>query len=547
MSDRATVGDLVAAFLERCGVTTAFGVISIHNMPMLDAIARRAKLRFVPARGEAGALAMADAGARVAGGLGVAITSTGTGAANAAGAQVEAQTAGTPLLHLTGQIELAHLDRGRGYIHEARDQLGMLRAISKQAFRVWSPETALGTLKEAVRCALTAPRGPVSVEIPIDVQAAELPWPHDLEPLPVPVAEPSPAALDRLADALAGAKRPLLWLGGGARDAGAAARRLVECGFGVVTSVQGRGVVPEDHPMSLGAFNLAPPVEAFYRTCDALLVVGSRLRGNETLKYALELPRPLYQIDVDPAADGRAYPCAGFVAGDAARALAGLADRLGGKPTPDPHFHADLAAARTAAEAALRRNIAPYDAVVDALQALPHDFVWVRDVTLSNSMWGNRQPRLLGPRDGVHALGGGIGLGLPMAVGAALAAPGRKTVALIGDGGLMLNLGELATAVEAGADLMLLVMNDHGYGVIRNIQDAQYGGRRCYADLHTPDLAAVAQGFGLRHHRLADLAAARDLLHAVVAAPGPALVEVDMTAIGAFASAFAGPPVRQPA
>jgi acetolactate synthase-1/2/3 large subunit len=170
--------------------------------------------------------------------------------------------------------------------------------------------------------------------------------------------------------------------------------------------------------------------------------------------------------------------------------------------------------------------------------------VWVRDVTLSNSTWGNRRPRLGGPRDGVHALGGGIGLGLPMAVGAALAASGRKTVALIGDGGLMLNLGELATAVETRADLVLLVMNDRGYGVIRNIQDAQYGGRRCYADLHTPDLAAVAQGFGLAYRRLSDLDGARDVVRAAFDAPGPTLIEVDMTAIGGFATPFAGPPVR---
>ncbi len=412
---------------------------------------RRGRIRFAPSRGEAGALAMADAYARVDGGLGVAITSTGTGAANAAGAQVEAQTAGTPLLHLTGQIERAFLDQGRGYIHEARDQLGMLRAISKQAYRVWSPETALGTLKEAVRSALTAPRGPVSVEIPIDVQEARIPWPDDLEPLPVPVALPSAPALDRLADRLASATRPLLWLGGGARQAGAAVARLVALGFGVVTSVQGRGVIAEDQPMSLGAFNLSPPVEDFYRTCDAMLVVGSRLRGNETLKYSLALPRPFYQIDVDAAADGRAYPNELFVAGDAALALDGLAARLVGRCRPDPAFAGDSrGGARGGGAGAAGARRRPTTGWVDALQAaLPPDFVWVRDVTISNSTWGNRQLRLAGPRDGVHALGGGIGLGLPMAVGAALGARGRKVVALSGDGGLMLNLGELATACRS--------------------------------------------------------------------------------------------------
>jgi acetolactate synthase-1/2/3 large subunit len=543
--ERPTVGDVAAAFLERCGVAAAFGVISIHNMPMLDAIGRRGRIRFVPARGEAGALAMADAYARVAGALGVAVTSTGTGAANAAGAQVEAETAGTPLLHLTGQIELAHLDRRRGFIHEARDQLGMLRAISKRAYRVWSPDSALGILKDAVRTALTAPQGPVSVEIPIDVQAARLDWPTDLEPLAVPVAAPSAAALDRLAERLAAARRPLLWAGGGARAASAAVARLAALGVGVVTSTNGRGVLAEDHALALGAFTSAPAVEAFYRTCDAMVAAGSRLRGNETLTWRLALPQPLYRIDADPSADGRSYANELFVAGDAALALDGLADRLAGKLRVDPAFRADIAAAREAAADALGRAIAPYDRLVAALEAaLPRGAVWVRDVTISNSTWGNRRPRLAGPRDGVHALGGGIGLGLPMAIGAALAAGGRKTAALAGDGGLMLNLGELATAVEQRVDLVLLVMNDRGYGVIRNIQDARYGGRRMYADLHTPDVEALARGFGLGYRRLADLACAETTLRAALAEPGPSLVEVDMTAIGPFAAPFAGPPAR---
>jgi acetolactate synthase-1/2/3 large subunit len=110
----------------------------------------------------------------------------------------------------------------------------------------------------------------------------------------------------------------------------------------------------------------------------------------------------------------------------------------------------------------------------------------VRDVTVSNSTWGNRSLRIAGPRDGVHALGGGIGQGVQMAIGAALAAGNRKTLCLVGDGGLQVNIGELATLVQEKANVLVLLMNDRGYGVIRNIQDAQYGGRRYYADLHTP-------------------------------------------------------------
>ena len=545
MSERVAAGDIVAAFLEAAGVDAAFGVISIHNMPMLDAIGRRNRIRFVPARGEAGGVNMADAHARVSGGLGVAFTSTGTGAGNACGALVEAQTAGTPLLHLTGQIETEYLDRDRGYIHEARDQLTMLRGASKAALRVRSPADLPGALREAARVAQTPPAGPVSVEIPVDIQEATLERPASLAPLAPAGPEPDAAALDLLADALAAARRPMLWLGGGARRAGAEARALAGLGFGIVTSIQGRGIVAEGGPMSLGAWNFQPPVEAFYATCDAMLVVGSRLRGNETLKYRLALPKPLYRIDADPRADGRSFANDIFVCGDAARAMAGLAARLDGRMAVDPALGADLAAARKAAEAALRQTLGPYERLMDDLQAaVPEDFVWVRDITLSNSMWGNRAPRLSGPRDGVHALGGGIGQALPMAIGAALAAPGRKTVALAGDGGLSLSLGEMSTLVQERADVALIVMNDGGYGVIRNIQDRSFGGRNLYTDIALPDLAALAGGLGLPFRRVGDTDGMRAALDWAIAEDGPAMVEIDMTAIGPFAAPFAGPPVR---
>lgn len=539
-SHRVTVGAAVAAFLDRCGVATAFGVISIHNMPILDALAGQGRVRFVPSRGEAGALNMADAHARVSGGLGVAVTSTGTAAGNAAGGMVEALTAGSPVLHLTGQIDSRYLDRHWAYIHEARDQRGMLSAVSKVVFRVTDPGEAMPVLKSAVRAALTPPTGPVALEIPIDVQAATLPDMPDLAPYPVERLRPADADLDALAERLASARRPLLWLGGGARAAGAAVARLAAMGFAVITSTQGRGTLPEDHPMSLGSFTVHGPVPAFYDQCDAALVVGSHLRGNETLTYRCGLPRPLFRIDADPLADGRGYAGDGFVLGDAALALEGLADRLDGRLRPDPDFAELVAATRAGAEAVVRSGLGPYDALVDAVQAAMGDrFVWVRDVTISNSTWGNRLLRLSGPRDGVHAVGGGIGQGLPMGIGAALAAGDRRTVVLTGDGGLQLCLGELATAVQERADLLLLVMNDGGYGVIRNIQDAHYGGRRAYTDLLTPDFAQIAGSIGMPHRRIDDLAAIGEAL----AMRGPAMVEVDMAAVGPFADSFAGPPV----
>ena len=549
-----TVGAAVARFLEECGVQAAFGVISIHNMPILDAMHARDQVRWVMARGEAGACNMADAYARTTGSLGVCITSTGTAAGNAAGAMVEALTAGTPLLHITGQIETEYLDQSLAYIHEAPDQLSMLQAISKAAFRVRSAETALSTLKLAVQTALTSPTGPVSVEIPIDIQEALIPQPSDFSPLAVARQQPAEAALDALAERLVKARRPLLWLGGGARHAGAAVQRLLALGLGVVTSTQGRGIVPEDDARSLGAYNLHAPVEKFYQTCDAMVVVGSRLRGNETLKYKLKLPRPLYRIDADAAAEGRCYSTEFFVQGDSELALNGLADRLQGRIQVDPQFAEDLRAARAQAEASLVDGLGPYAELVSQLQkAAGRNFNWVRDVTVSNSTWGNRQLKVFDPRAGVHALGGGIGQGLAMGIGAAVAAAetksGRKTLCLSGDGGFILNLGELATAVQERADVVYVLMNDQKYGVIRNIQDAHYGGRRCYVDLHTPDYAQLSASLGLGHARVKNLKELPAALDRAQSASGPFILEIDMLSIGSFKTAFAGPPTKlaQPA
>ena len=553
MTDRMnqiSVGELAVRFLEQCGTRAAFGVISIHNMPILDAFHRRQKIRFVSARGEAGACNMADAYARVSGSLGVCVTSTGTGSGNAAGAMVEALTAGTPLLHLTGQIESPFLDRDLGYIHEHPAQLAMLKAVGKEAFRIRNPATALATLREAVRIAQTPPCGPVSIEIPIDVQKMLLDLPDDLSPVPRAPVLPGAAALDALAERLCRAKRPLLWLGGGARGAADAALRLVKMGWVVVTSVQGRGIVPEDHPQTLGSYNLQKPAEEFYATLDAMLTVGSRLRSNETLNYQLQLPRPHYRIDANALAENRAYDSDRFVHGDASPTLHALADRLEGRMQIDPQLVAGVQQARQRAAALVDRGLGAYAALKDALASVAGpDLWWVRDITLSNSMWGNRAPMLNHPRAGVHALGGGIGQGLAMAIGTAVADSihqlGRKTVALAGDGGFMLNVGELACAVQENANIVVLLMNDSRYGVIRNIQDDIYGGRHCYVDLHTPDFAQFCASLKVAHFRLAAPEQARDVLTRAFAAKGPVVVEVDMQAFGPFAAKFAGPILKK--
>lgn len=544
-SYQGTVGELVARFLEACNVKTAFGVISIHNMPILDAIGVRDNIRFVPSRGEAGAGNMADAYARVTNNLGVAFTSTGTAAGNAAGAMVEALTAGSPVLHITGQIEVEHLDRDRAYIHEAPDQLSMLEAVSKKAYRIWSPETALGVLRKAAQTALSYPRGPVSIEIPIDVQQAIVDIPEELSPLPPLLHRPQEDDIDALAQAFIKAKRPMLWLGGGARHASKAATRLADMGIAIVTSTNGRAVVPEDHPMSLAAFNASTMAESLYESLDLMVVVGSRLRSNETWTYDIRFPENLIVVDCDPEADGRAYPNRSFIWADSKQILERLADKLEGKLNIDPALADDVATTRLKSVEALKDGLGPYTRMVDELQALmTENTVWVRDVTVSNSTWGNRLLQIGHSRAGVHALGGGIGQGLPMGIGAAIGAGEHKTITLTGDGGLSLCLGEISTAAQENVDMTLLLMNDSGYGVIRNIQDAIYGSRKYFSNIQIPNFEKICESLDVKHSLVSDLNDFSTVMKDAINHKGFSVVEVDMTSIGPFKTTFAGPPKR---
>lgn len=544
IADAGTVGDFIARYLADIGVTTIFGVISIHNMPILDAVARQGRIRFVPARGEAGAMNMADAYARVSGHLGVCMTSTGTAAGNAAGAQAEALTAGSPVLHITTQVDREFADRDRAAIHDVPRQPEMLRGVSKAVYRMWDAGGAIGTLTAAVSSAMSAPAGPVSLEIPVDVQRSPA-HPADRVHAPQPqLPRASDSVIEEIAERVKAAKRPMLWLGGGARGAGKEATELMRRGFGVVTSTNGRAVVSEEESGSLGAFNMTPEAAALYQSCDLMIVVGSRLRGNETRNNKLPLPRPLIQIDAEASQGGRNYPVEVFAHGDAAGTLARLLELLPEKLDSDPELPFDIARARAQSEGRMRDLLGPYSVVADVLaeKVSSGGHIWVRDVTISNSTFGNRYVRIADPRHGVHALGGGIGQGVSMGIGAALASSGPKAITLLGDGGTMLGLAEMITAVDERAPLVYVLMNDQAYGVIQNIQDAQYDSRRHYSQVAVPDFEAFCGSIAMPHRKVSDVDSFAAALDAALAADGPQVIEVDMCAIGPFAEAFSGPP-----
>ena len=540
------VGDLVAEFLYCIGVEDVFGVVSVHNIPMLDAIGRRNYIKMIPARGEMGAGHMADGYARAKKGLGVVFTSTGPGAANVAGAIVEARFSGSSVLHFTGQTATENIDKNQGTVHDVSDQLGMLSSISKAALRIDKPENVLEKLLDAVKIALTPPTGPVSIEIPIDIQRTVIKRPNNLEQIKIPSIElklGETSSIDKIETIIKGSKRKLLWVGNGCKFARDEVEKFINMGFALVTSTQGRGVIPESHHMSLGAFNAVPTIEEFYKTIDLMIVVGSRLRGHETRDMSLKLPDNIIQIDVDPKAENRTYKTNLFHCGDAQKVLSELCKRLSNQLTLDKKWENEISQLKNKILEDYKNNLGAYKDFPETIRkVLPENGIWVRDVTISNSMWGNRSMFINEPEQNIYPVGAAIGPGLALAVGASIGSKSNKTIAMCGDGGFMLNLPDLWTAVETNCDVVFLVMNDKGYGVIKHIQDSMYGGRNFFADLIGPNFEELANVAHMKYSRIDHAMDLEKKLKEAVNFSGPVLLEVNVHSVGEMPRYFAPPP-----
>ena len=550
-------GELLVQVLREAGVEVVFGIISVHNLPLVEAVSRH--LRFVPVRHEASAVNAADGYARATGRLGCALTSTGTGAGNAAGSLIESLSSGTSVLHITGQVELEYLGSGRGFIHETKDQHAMLQAVSKEASTIRSVDEAAPVLRGAVRTALAVPGGPVSVEWPIDLQYARHPTDGDHHTGTVPVAAEAPTAatgpastppglsgISEVLELVRRAERPVIWAGGGVARSGPALTALLDAwGAGLLTSNSGRGAVPEDHPLVVGNYAATPGGQELLDEADLLLSLGTHFRSNETRDYALRVPVTHVQVDVDPAAVGRVYPIKAGVVADVAWVLPALLEAVQEGGAVDSAWRERVVRVRQDVRATQRANLGQHAVLVDALRdALPRDAVVARDVTIASSSWGNRLLEMYDPRTNVFPRGGGIGQGLGMGLGAAMADAHRPTAVMAGDGGLAVHFGELLTLAQERPWLVLLVFNDGGYGVLRNLQDAQ-GKDRAAVDLATPDFAGLSASLGLDYRRIGAPEEARSVIEDAVALRGPVVVEVDLAAYGDMAAPFT-PPVTVP-
>ncbi|MFN0090849.1 MAG: thiamine pyrophosphate-binding protein [Acidimicrobiales bacterium] len=527
-----TGGEAVAATLEALGVTHVFGIVSVHNLPTYEALTRRGRITVVRCRHEQGATHAADGLARATGGLGVVLTSTGPGAVNAMAGLYEAQFGSSPVLMITGQIESRFLGKGKGFVHEAERQVEMLRTVTRRAESVRRTEDIGWVLTMVADDVRTGRPQPGAVEIPIDLQYAaaevEIPAAHPVAPL-----TPDADALARAAELLEEAARPLIWAGGGVISAGASAELTAlaeKIQAPVLTSIEGRGSLPEDHPLCLGPRTDRTTMSQVIADADVVLAVGTRFQNYATRVWQVRIPGALIHLDADPSVIGRNYPADAPVVGDARVGLAGLLAAVSAK-RGDPGY---LEAAAKALEADLEQSwieTGPdHRSVVGIVRRLlPRDGIVVRDSTVPNYIWGNRVLPILEPRTAIRPSSVAIGPGVPLALGAAVGT-GRRTIVIQGDGGLQLSIGELATIAEYQLPVVVCVFNDRGYGVLRIIEDAVME-RRFGVDLHTPDFVKVAEGMGLAAEAVKGVSAFEAAFARALERPGPTLLDIDQESL----------------
>jgi len=528
-----TGGEAAYEALRALGVTHVFGIVSVHNLPIYDAIHRGGGITAIAVRHEQAALHAADGYARSTGKLGVAITSTGPGATNAMTGLYEAGFASSRVLMLTGQVESMYYGKGKGFLHEAESQLPMLQTIAGRVESVRGPEEVAEAIVRVARDVCTGRPRPGAIEIPIDFQfaraAIDIPhvegWPR---------RAPASDGIARAAALLSGAQRPLIWAGGGVitADASAELAQLAEkLGAPVFTSTNGRGAISEDHPLALGPLTAQPGLAEVIDTADVILAVGTRFQGGATRNWSLKIPGKIVHLDADPAVIGRNYPAEVALVGDAKPGLAALIRAIAGGAA-EPSFAARAAELRDGARAQIRREIGPdYEAIMDVIRAeLPRSGPIVRDATVPAYLWGNRLLPILAPRTSIQPTSAAIGPALPLAIGAAIGT-GEKTVVIQGDGGFMLNIGELATAAQYDVPVIVCVFNDRGYGVLRSIEGRQFEGRQFGVELATPDFAAVGRAMGVHAETVRGIEQFRYAFRDAVHHSGPVLLDIDMTVL----------------
>ena len=540
---KTTGAQLITRLIERQGVDIIAGIPGGANLPLYDAL-HSSHIRHVLARHEQGAGFIAQGMARATGQPAVCFGTSGPGATNLLTAIADAKLDSIPLVAITGQVPRAMI--GTDAFQEI-DTYGLTIPITKHNYLVRSATELLDVIPDAFRVAAAREDsiaafgrpGPVVVDVPKDVQQETIEF--DVPPAPGTADPPPKARLEEIEHAAAlinGARRPMLLTGAGiiASRASDELRRLSErASIPVAATLLGLGVLPAAHPLFLGMVGMhaARCTNLLLEECDLLIALGVRFDDRATGKVAAFCPRAkILHVDIDASELGKIkQPFLGIEAdvGDVLRALEPLI-----AATPRCEWIQRMAMLRTTCPLTMPGAddpLQPYGIIRHTATLVGDDAIITSDVG-QHQMWVAQAFPFSRPRQWLTSGGlGTMGFGLPAAIGAALAEPKRTVVCFTGDGSLLMNIQELATAAEEAVNVKVILLNNGHLGLVRQQQQLFYGGRYHASRFHSePDFAAIARGFGVTAY---DLGVAGDPLVRLSAAlrePGPCLINVPIAA-----------------
>lgn len=520
-------GEALMHLLEAYGVTTVFGIPGEHSLELYRGI-EKSNLRAVTPRNEQGASFMADGYARVSGNPGVCTVITGPGVTNAATGIGQAYADSIPMLIISSANDSPSLGKGWGRLHETTDLCAITRPITAFSAMVHDP----AEIPELVAQAFTVFRSqrprPVHIAIPIDV--LEMPVTDAWQPYQIAALSiPGDAAISSAAKLLAESNHTVIMVGGGAQHASKEVTQLAErLNVGVIASNAGKGIVADSNPLSLGGGVISPAVQAYLARAEVVLAIGTELGEADSFIYDLPVNGKVIRIDIDPARFSDAFPASVAILGDSRSACEQLLGALEG-------YEISTAAADvvTVLERVRAQQSADYTAVerqhIRLLAALrdeiSDDAVIMGDIA-QLVYTGTAAMKTLLPRTWFYPAGfGTLGCALPDAIGAKLAAAQKTVLALVGDGGFMFTVNELATAVEEQLSIPIIIWHNHSYAMIRDGMTKR-GIAEIGVNPVAPDFVKLAEAFGCPGTRVDSEVGFRQALRAAVAHAGPSLIIV---------------------
>jgi len=553
------VSHQMVRYLERRGVSHIFGLCGHTNIAVLTALTN-SPIKFVNVRHEQIAAHMADGYARVTHKASVLLSHLGPGLTNASTGVANAALDSIPMVVIAGDVP-SHFYGKHPHqevnLNADASQWEIYRPFVKRAWRVERPDLFPEILGKAFRLAETGRPGPVLVSVPMDIFSKPVdPALFDRQLLDArEVAKPSidEQTAERIVKALASAKRPVIYAGGGVLLAEASDQLeafVDHMGIPVAHSLMGKGVLADDHPLVLGmtGFWGTAFINDKCRTADWVFGLGTSFKEADCSSWETEYtfsmpPSKLIQIDIDPSELGRNYPVhigaiadlkeALKVLNRAARRLFPQARAVDALKAEIAAYRADVKASRAEAETSDQFPMRPERILADVRAVLPRDVIITTDVGWNKNGVG-QQFDILEP--GSILTPGGfatMGFGAPAALGAKIAAPDRVVISLVGDGGFGQNPALLATAFEENIAVVWVIMNNHAFGTIAGLQKAHFGttlGTVFEKDgkPYSPDFAAIAKAYGVASERVDSAEAFKPALERAIASGKPYVLDVIM-------------------